>query len=89
MGIDELTRLTAESLYLVLWVSAPVLAAAVLIGLTVSVLSAATQVQEQSLSFVPKLVGVSLVLAAAGGWMAAQLVGFTDQLWTALPTLVP
>ena len=54
-----------------------------------SVLSATTQVQEQSLSFVPKLVGVSLVLAAAGGWMAGQLVGFTDQLWTAIPTLVP
>ncbi|MCB9597114.1 MAG: type III secretion system export apparatus subunit SctS [Sandaracinaceae bacterium] len=89
MNVDELSRLTAETLYLVLWVSAPALVAAIVIGLTVSVLSATTQVQEQSLSFVPKLVGVSLVLAAAGGWMAGQLVGFTDQLWTAIPTLVP
>ena len=88
MSLDELTRLTAESLYLVLLVSAPALGAALLIGGLVGVLSAATQVQEQSLSFVPKLVGVALVLAAAGGWMAAQLVGFTDQLWTAIPTLV-
>ena len=89
MNVDELSRLTAETLYLVLWVSAPALVAAIVIGLTVSVLSATSQVQEQSLSFVPKLVGVSLVLAAAGGWMAGQLVGFTDQLWTAIPTLVP
>lgn len=85
----ELTRLIAEGLYLVLYVSAPVLAAALVIGLTVSVLSAATQVQEQSLTFVPKLVGVSLVLALAGSWMAGQLVGFTGSLWRAIPALVP
>ncbi len=89
MSPDELTRVSVESLYLALWVSAPVLAMALVIGLAVSVLSAATQVQEQSLTFVPKLVGVSLVLALAGGWMASQLVVFTDHLWRAIPALVP
>lgn len=89
MDAGELTRLISEGLYLVLWVSAPVLAAALIIGLSVGALSAATQVQEQSLTFVPKLVGVSLVLALAGSWMAAQLVGFTDSLWRAIPALVP
>lgn len=88
MSAGELTRLIAESLYLVLYVSAPVLAVALAIGLTVSVLSAATQVHEQSLTFVPKLVGVALVLALAGSWMAAELVGFTDSLWRAIPALV-
>lgn len=88
MTQPELSRLIAESLYLVLWVSAPALGVALVVGLVVAVLSAATQVQEQSLTFVPKLVGVSLVLAVAGGWMASQLVGFTDQLWRAIPTLV-
>jgi flagellar biosynthetic protein FliQ len=89
MSPDELTRLGAESLYLVLYVSAPVLAAAFVVGLTVSLLSAATQVHEQSLAFVPKLVAVALVLVAAGGWMAAELVGFTDRLYRAIPALVP
>lgn len=89
MSIDELTRLIGESLYLVLWVSAPALIAALLIGTLVAVLSAATQVQEQSLTFVPKLVGVAVVLVFAGGWMASELVVFTDQLWTSIPTLVP
>jgi flagellar biosynthetic protein FliQ len=89
MSSDELTRLIVEGLYLSLWLSAPALAVAVVIGLTVSVLSAATQIQEQSLSYVPKLVGVSLVLALTGSWMATQLVGFTDQLWRAIPALVP
>lgn len=88
MTPDSLTRLIAESLYLVLYVSAPVLAVAMVVGLVVSVLSAATQVQDQSLAFVPKLVAVSLVLALSGGWMAGELVGFTDHLWRAIPALV-
>ena len=57
-------------------------------GLTVAVLSAATQVQEQSLTFVPKVALVSLTLALVGGWMATQLVGFTEQLWRSIPGLV-
>lgn len=88
MSPDELTRLIVESLYLVLWVSAPVLGVALVIGLVVAVLSAATQIQEPSLAFVPKLVGVALVLAVAGSWMASQLVSFTDQLFRAIPALV-
>lgn len=88
MSPGELTRLIAESLYLVLYVSAPALAVALVVGAVVSVLSAATQVQDQSLAFVPKLVAVSLVLALAGGWMAAELIGFTDHLWRAIPVLV-
>jgi len=88
MSPGELTRLIAESLYLVLYVSAPVLAAALVVGLAVAVLSAATQVQEQSLAFVPKLVAVSLVLALGGGWMAGELIGFTGDLWRAIPALV-
>lgn len=88
MSPDELTRLIVESLYLVLWVSAPVLGAALVIGLVVAVLSAATQIQEPSLAFVPKLVGVALVLAVTGSWMASQLVSFTDQLFRAIPALV-
>lgn len=88
MSPDELTRLIVESLYLVLWVSAPVLGVALVIGLLVAVLSAATQIQEPSLAFVPKLVGVALVLAVLGSWMASQLVTFTDQLFRAIPALV-
>lgn len=89
MSPGELTRLIAESLYLVLYVSAPVLGAALVVGVVVSMFSAVTQVQESSLAFVPKLVAVSLVLALAGGWMAAELVRFTDHLWRAIPALVP
>ena len=88
MQIAELSHLITEALYLALLVSAPALGVALVIGLITAVFSAATQVSDQSLSFVPKLVGVSVVLAVFGGWMATQLVGFTDQLWRAIPVLV-
>lgn len=89
MDAAQLTRLAAETLYLVLFVSAPVLGVSLLIGLAVGLLQAVTQVQEQTLSFVPKLVGVGVALAVAGGWMGAQLVRFTDELWRAIPLLLP
>jgi flagellar biosynthesis protein FliQ len=47
-----------------------------------------TQVQEQTLSFVPKLAAVALVLAVSGAWMSGELVRFTTTLWEAIPTLV-
>lgn len=89
MPSSELTRLTAEVLYLTLLVSAPVLLASLGVGLFVGVLQATTQVQEQTLAFVPKLVAVALALVLFGAWMGAEVVRFTERLFTALPTLVP
>jgi len=88
MDPAELTRLTAETLYLVLLVSGPPLLVALAIGLAVGLLQAVTQVQEQTLSFVPKLVAVATVLVVGGGWMGGQLLRFTDRLWRAIPELM-
>ena len=88
MTSSELVLLSAETLYLVLLVSAPALGASLAVGLGVGLLQAVTQVQEQTLSFVPKLVAVAVVLVVSGGWMSAELVRFTTGLWTAIPTLV-
>jgi flagellar biosynthesis protein FliQ len=89
MDVAQLSRLTAETLFLVIAVSAPVLGVSLLVGLAVGLLQAVTQVQEQTLSFVPKLVAVGVTLAVAGGWMGAKLLRFTEALWRALPSLVP
>ncbi|MBW2461305.1 MAG: type III secretion system export apparatus subunit SctS [Deltaproteobacteria bacterium] len=83
----ELTRLIVETLYLVLLVSAPALVVSLVVGFAVGLLQAATQVQEQTLSFVPKLVAVATALAVFGGLMGAELVRFTTRLWTSIPAL--
>ena len=85
----ELGRLAAEALYLVLLVSAPALVVSLAIGLSVGLLQAVTQVQEQTLSFVPKLAGVAIALVVGGSWMGAQLIRFTSRLWESLPLLFP
>jgi len=84
----DLTRLLTEALYLVLLVSGPPLLVSLAVGLAVGLLQAMTQVQEQTLTFVPKLVAVGLVITVAGGWMGAEVVRFTSQLWTQIPVLV-
>jgi flagellar biosynthetic protein FliQ len=86
---SELTQLGVETLYLVLLVSGPVLIVSLAVGLTTGLLQAVTQVQEQTLGFVPKLAAVAVCLAVSSGWMAGHLVRFTTTLWTSIPTLVP
>lgn len=88
MHVAELTRLAVEALYLVLLVSGPVLLASMGVGLAIGLLQAATQVQEQTLTFVPKLVAVALVLALLGSWMGGELLRYTDVVWRAIPEMV-
>jgi flagellar biosynthetic protein FliQ len=88
MTASDLVLLSAETLYLALVVSMPALVASLAVGLGLGVLQAVTQVQEQTLTFVPKLVAVAAVLALLGGWMTGELVRFTTELWTSIPRLV-
>jgi flagellar biosynthetic protein FliQ len=84
----EITRLTAEALWLALLVSAPVLIASLVTGTLIGLLQAVTQVQEHTVSFVPRLIVVGLVLALGGEWMGGELVRFTTGLWESIPGLV-
>ena len=68
---------TRQGMQVGLMVLLPILAVALFVGLIVSVLQALTQIQEQTLSFVPKLLGVALVVALMGHWMLGQMVGYT------------
>ena len=68
--------------------AAPILLVSLVIGLGVSVFQSVTQVQEATLSFVPKVLGVALVVLFAGHWMLAQVVEFTQQLFDQLPSLL-
>jgi type III secretory pathway component EscS len=76
-----------EGLILVLLLSGPPLVASVAVGLVVGLLQSATQIQDQSLAFVPKLVVVLLVLGAVGPVLGAQLVRFAHALFLSFPTV--
>ena len=71
-----------------LLLSAPLLLAALLIGFVVSIFQAATQINEQTLSFIPKLVGVFLVLLAAGPWMLQLMVDYVRRLFESIPQMI-
>ncbi len=80
--------ITKQTLYLTLILTGPPVAAALLVGLTISLIQATTQVQEQTLTFVPKLVAVVVTLVLVGPWTMVQLVNFTHSLMDSFPTYV-
>ena len=77
-----------QALELTLMVSAPPLLAALIIGLVVSIFQAATQINEMTLSFIPKLLGMFLVLIITGPWMVSMLVDYIQRLFSGIPWLV-
>ncbi|MBP7690421.1 MAG: flagellar biosynthesis protein FliQ [Anaerolineales bacterium] len=76
-----------NALMMALILMAPTLLASLLIGSLISLFQAATQINEATLTFIPKVVGVGLVLAVLGSWMAQQLLAYTANLFRSLPTL--
>ena len=81
MTPDAVLSLGRDTSVLMLYVAGPVLGAGLMVGVIVSIFQAVTQVQEPSLSFVPKLIAILLVFAFLGHWMLAQLVTYTVNLY--------
>ncbi|MBC8131347.1 MAG: flagellar biosynthetic protein FliQ [Deltaproteobacteria bacterium] len=84
---DLVLRAVREGLLLAILVSAPPLLASLLVGFVVGIVQAATQIQDQTLAFVPKLVVVALTLLALGPVLGTQLVRFTHALLLVFPTI--
>lgn len=80
--------LANEAVVTVLLVSAPVLGAALLIGLLISILQATTQLQEMTLVFVPKIIVVLLVIVIFGPWMLNFMTGYMYDLWVNIPNMI-
>jgi len=78
-------QLARDALVLSLMLSLPVLAASLLVGLVVSFLQAVTQIQDHALSFVPKILAVSVALALSAGWMGGEIVRLASRLFSNLP----
>lgn len=88
MNQDTVVNLATQAMGLALKVAGPLLLAALVVGVIVSVFQAVTQIQEQSLSLVPKIAAVAIVIVVLGPWMLGQLVSYTAQLFNAIPTMV-
>jgi flagellar biosynthetic protein FliQ len=69
-------------------VCAPILATSLVVGLGISMFQSVTQIQEVTLTFVPKLAAVALVIVLMGNWMLGQLVAFTHEMFAMIPSLV-
>lgn len=88
MTIDTVTGIISNSILNILILSLPSIGLGLLIGFSVSLFQALTQIQEQTLTFVPKMIVILFMLGITMGWMIGQLVGFTTNLWAMIPTLV-
>ena len=88
MTPETVMHLGRQAVEVALLLSAPLLVAALVIGLLVSIFQAATQINEATLSFIPKLVGTLLVLLLAGPWMLQLFVDYIRQLFEKIPLLI-
>lgn len=88
MTPESVMTIGRQALELTLVVAAPLLLAALVTGLLVSIFQAATQINEMTLSFIPKLLVMFVVLVLAGPWMLVQLVDYTRLLFSGIPSLV-
>ena len=82
MTIDTVSDLVRNSLYIIIITSAPLLLISLVVGLTVSIFQTVTSIQEQTLTFVPKIIAVFLTLILAGSWMLNNMSSLMEELWS-------
>jgi flagellar biosynthetic protein FliQ len=88
VSIGDVTALLRGGILQVLLMAAPLLLSALTVGLVVAILQATTSIQEQTLTFVPKVFTILLILALLGGWMFRSLGDYTVQLFMRIPDMV-
>jgi flagellar biosynthetic protein FliQ len=88
MNQDTVVSLATQAMTLALKVAGPMLIVGLVIGLAVSLFQAVTQIQEQSLSFIPKIVGIAVLIVVLGPWMLDQLITYAQNLYLSIPQLI-
>ncbi len=82
MTVDDVTLITRETLYTIITTAAPVLLVSLVVGLIVSIFQTVTSIQEQTLTFVPKILAIFVSLMILGHWMLNNMVTFMTELWS-------
>ena len=88
MNQDTVINLATQAMVLALKIAGPMLLAGLIIGLLVSIFQAVTSIQEQSLSFIPKIVAVAVLIVVLGPWMLNQLISYAQNLYLSIPSLI-
>ncbi len=88
MSPETVMTVGSRALEITLMLAAPMLLVALITGLIVGAFQAATQINEMTLSFIPKLIAISVALMIAGPWMLKVLVGYTRELFESIPQLI-
>jgi flagellar biosynthetic protein FliQ len=88
MTPESIVTIGQQALLVLLMVSAPMLLASLAVGLVVSIFQAATQINEMTLSFIPKLVAVFVTMVVAGPWIMSTLIDYIRRLFTQIPGLI-
>jgi flagellar biosynthetic protein FliQ len=88
MDQDVVVSLATQAMSLALKISLPLLGVGLIVGVLISIIQAVTSIQEQTLSFIPKVLAMAVVLVVGGPWMLNQLLAYTAELWTSIPNMV-
>ena len=88
MDAAQVFTVGQQALYTLLTVAAPVLLVVLIVGILVSIFQAATQINEQTLSFIPKLIGVFIALVLAGPWMITVMTDYMRNLFSGIPQMI-
>ena len=88
MSEVEVMHIAQQAILITFKLCAPILMVSLVIGVVISLFQAVTSVQEMTLSFVPKLAGIAVVIVFSGGWMMQQLTTYSTQLFNSIPRLV-
>ena len=88
MSPDTVVTVGRHALEMTLMLAAPLLLTALAVGLLVGIFQAATQINEMTLSFIPKLIGMAATLVIAGPWMLKLIIGYTRELFESIPGMI-
>jgi flagellar biosynthetic protein FliQ len=87
MDTAAVVDLARQALWMTMLISGPLLAVGLVVGLVVGIFQAATSINEQTLSFIPKVVAIGLTMSVAGGWMINTMVDYTKSIFIRIPSL--
>ena len=88
MTIDAVSDMAREAMYLIIRVSLPVLLVSLVVGLIISIFQTVTSIQEQTLTFVPKIIAIFLALVLFGQWMMNSMVEYMVELWSSITVYI-